>query len=186
MKKNIMILALLLISPMIAMAEDDNRICDAKDQSSAEQLLKTVFACQNTKRTKELMNVVFLGTNVNDKILGVNEEDGMLIPDMLQDQSISIKDWRAKKLMDFTDMDKKDLNAIEVISVGQPIMHDQNPLKYQSEQTFEKALVRYQFKSVDPKNQEKSGTKTGRHLIVFLKGKAYLNLLDYDLWELNQ
>lgn len=35
--------------------QDDNKTCDAKDQSSAENLLKTVIACHNAKRNIDIL-----------------------------------------------------------------------------------------------------------------------------------
>lgn len=166
---------------------DDSQICTAKDQSSAEALLKTIFACQNSQRAEEIIDLIFLGTDIHDQLLGISESDTLLIPNMLRDESISLKDWRARKMEEFTKMGEQDLKKITLLGVSKPSMHDQNPFQYHSDQTFDKALVRYAFRAIDKNagDEEKTSPQSGRHLIIFMNGKAYLNQLPFDLWELD-
>lgn len=166
---------------------DDSQICHEKDQSSAKALLKTIFACQNSQQAEEIMDLIFLGTDSNDQLLGLSESDTLLIPNMLRDESISLKDWRARKREEFTRMNAQDLKKITLLEISKPSMHDQNPFQYHSDQTFEKALVRYAFTASDNNAGDKEDLfpQTGRHLIIFLNNKAYLNQLPFDLWELD-
>lgn len=166
---------------------NDVALCDAKDQSSAESLLQAVFACQNSRRAKEIIDLVFLGTDVNDQLLGITESDELLVPNMLRDEGITIKDWRAEKLAEFSQMNERALKHVEIIEVSKPSMHDQNPFQYRTKQTFDKALVRYAFTSIDKNagDEDPSYPRYGRHLVIFLNGKAYLNQLPFDLWELD-
>lgn len=167
--------------------QNDMAICDAKDQSSAESLLRSIFACQNSQRAKEIIDLVFLGTDVNDQLLGVTESDELLVPNTLRDEGITIKAWRAEKLAAFARMDERTLKRVDVLEVAKPIMHDQNPFQYRTKQTFDKALVRYAFTATDKNagDEDQLDPRSGRHLVIFLNGKAYLNQLPFDLWELD-
>lgn len=191
MRQILNLLMILMMTSLPAMAEtkqpaslsiaDDALICDAKDQSSAEALLKTIFACQNSQRSKEIIHLVFLGTDIHDDLIGVTESDGLLVPNPMRDSVISVKEWREKMLADFTKMDEKPLKHIDLQEVSKPSMHDQNPFRAETGQTFEKALVRYSFMARDLHSEEAEAyLQTGRHLIIFFKDKVYLNRFPSD------
>lgn len=192
MRQILNLLMILLMTSLPAMAEikqpeaplpivDDSLICDDKDQSSAEALLKTIFACQNSQRSKEIIHLVFLGTDIHDDLIGITESDELLVPNPLQDSTISIKAWREKMLADFTKMDERALKHIRLQEVSEPSMHDQNPFRTGTGQTFEKALVRYSFTATDlHSEQTEAYLQTGRQLVIFMDGKAYLNQFPID------
>lgn len=58
------------------LVKDYKQICDLKDQSSVENLLKTIIACQNIGKNTELLSVAFIATDQHDELLNfpISEE----------------------------------------------------------------------------------------------------------------
>lgn len=59
------------------LVKDYKKVCSLKDQSSVENLLKTIIACQNTGKSIELLPLTFLATDQHDKLLNFPIPKGM-------------------------------------------------------------------------------------------------------------
>lgn len=84
-----------------AFIQENKKLCDAKNQSSPEALLKSIVACQNVGRNSELLPLMYLGSEKDDYLLDSSETgftvDSSVGFEMDEDgdiEEISLSDWR--------------------------------------------------------------------------------------------
>ena len=154
--------------------------CDLKSQSTALELLETVFSCQNQKRATELISTIYLGNDQYDNTLEIDiNAPAILIPNPLKDEVISLRQWRGNQENKLRFLDSRSLQTITELELIEP--SDQYPEEFQSLSAQGEAFSipqNYLYKT-DASPELRSGTM----LLLYYDNQYFLNFFEADLWK---